>query len=169
MRVLYVDNADMYNKTTVSRNLARLMRDDPVVNAERKESGNENELARVTGVKQPTIHRILTGESREPRRSTLEKLAVYFGITADDFYSEDGVPDLKLYAPPLLEHKKPSDPLLDQMVKAYKSASDEARKMATLLLMADAELGGFDPTPGRKLPNLHSRPSKTKKLNRADT
>lgn len=34
----------------------------------------ENELSRQSGVPQSTIHRILTGESKDPRRSNLEKL-----------------------------------------------------------------------------------------------
>ncbi|MGM0703860.1 MAG: LexA family protein [Pseudomonadota bacterium] len=36
---------------------------------------SENELARRSGVPQPTIHRILTGESKSPRAGNLQKLA----------------------------------------------------------------------------------------------
>lgn len=43
---------------------------------------SENELKRRTGVSQPTIHRIITGESQEPRQSNVEKLAKALGVTA---------------------------------------------------------------------------------------
>jgi SOS-response transcriptional repressor LexA len=42
---------------------------------------NAHELQRATGVPQPTIHRILTGESADPRTSTLERLANHFGVS----------------------------------------------------------------------------------------
>lgn len=38
-------------------------------------------LASETGVPQPTIFRILTGESNDPRTKTLQPLANYFGVT----------------------------------------------------------------------------------------
>lgn len=49
---------------------------------------SENALARATGVPQPTIHRILNKDSREPRRETLRPLARYFRIDVDDFFLE---------------------------------------------------------------------------------
>lgn len=48
---------------------------------------SENELARRTGLKQPTIHRILSGETRDPRRRTLQPLADFFGIDVESFYT----------------------------------------------------------------------------------
>lgn len=48
---------------------------------------NPNSLAPKTGVPQPTIFRILTGESKEPRRTNIEKLARFFGVTAEEMYS----------------------------------------------------------------------------------
>ncbi|KXJ55166.1 MAG: hypothetical protein AXW15_07820 [Neptuniibacter sp. Phe_28] len=38
------------------------------------------ELARLSGLKQPTVHRIIKGESRDPRLSNLKALADVFGI-----------------------------------------------------------------------------------------
>lgn len=38
------------------------------------------ELARMSGLKQPTVHRIIKGESRDPRLSNLKALADVFGI-----------------------------------------------------------------------------------------
>lgn len=47
------------------------------------------ELQRHVGVPQPTIHRILTGESTDPRTSTLQPLATYFGVTVADLRDRD--------------------------------------------------------------------------------
>ena len=69
------DNAFMYKPTNISHVLTALMK---------KAEISENALAEATGVPQPTIHRILTGESQEPRISNLEKLASYFGLKAND-------------------------------------------------------------------------------------
>lgn len=45
---------------------------------------SQYELARQTGVPQPTIHRILIGESVDPKTVTVEKLANYFGVSVPD-------------------------------------------------------------------------------------
>lgn len=45
---------------------------------------NPHSLSNKTGVPQPTIHRILDGTSQDPRRSTLEPLARFFGVTVDE-------------------------------------------------------------------------------------
>lgn len=45
---------------------------------------SEYKLAQVTGVPQPTIHRILTGESVDPKTRTVRPLARYFGLTPDE-------------------------------------------------------------------------------------
>ena len=65
----------MYKPTNISHVLTALMK---------KAEISENALADATGVPQPTIHRILTGESQEPRISNLEKLARYFNLKAND-------------------------------------------------------------------------------------
>lgn len=49
----------------------------------------ENELARQTGIQQPTIHRIVVGTSRDPRRSTLQPLAEFFGVTVEQLINDD--------------------------------------------------------------------------------
>ena len=46
---------------------------------------SESELSRRSKVTQPTIHRILTGESVDPRPSNLTRLANYFGVPVTDF------------------------------------------------------------------------------------
>lgn len=45
--------------------------------------------AAVPGVTQPTIHRILSGESEDPKTKTLQPLADFFGVTVAALRSED--------------------------------------------------------------------------------
>lgn len=47
---------------------------------------NPHSLAIKTNVTQPTIFRILSGDSKDPRRSNVEKLARFFGVKAEDLY-----------------------------------------------------------------------------------
>ncbi|EKD77930.1 MAG: hypothetical protein ACD_42C00114G0006 [uncultured bacterium] len=49
---------------------------------------HEAELARQTNIPQPTLHKILTGKTTDPRISTVQTLADYFGVTLDALYSE---------------------------------------------------------------------------------
>lgn len=75
-------------QSPVARNLQALML---------KAGTNPHELQRATGVPQPTIHRILTGESSDPRSQTLQPLADFFKITVSDLrdseFSVDGIKD----------------------------------------------------------------------------
>lgn len=45
---------------------------------------SEYRLAQLTGVPQPTIHRIVNGESEDPKTATVKPLASYFGISVDE-------------------------------------------------------------------------------------
>lgn len=47
---------------------------------------NPNSLAAKTKVPQPTIFRILSGDSKDPRRSNIEKIARFFNLKAEDLY-----------------------------------------------------------------------------------
>lgn len=59
--------------TSVKENLKYLMKRDGKI--------SEGELSRKTGIPQTTIHRILSGEIKESKPSTLRPLANYFGLT----------------------------------------------------------------------------------------
>jgi transcriptional regulator with XRE-family HTH domain len=50
-----------------------------------KDIGNisEGELSRRTGVPQPTIHRILSGKTPNPRKHSIEPLAKFFNVSVD--------------------------------------------------------------------------------------
>lgn len=52
---------------------------------------NEAELARQTGLPQPTLHKILAGKTSDPRYSTLVLLADFFAVSVDALYNENGV------------------------------------------------------------------------------
>lgn len=92
------DNARMYHETT-AKILRQLMAARGHI--------SENELARQTGVNQPTINRILKGESREPKLRNLQRLADFFGVTV-----------------PQLRGEEPMD-----SERSEKSASDQGIKM----------------------------------------
>jgi SOS-response transcriptional repressor LexA len=50
---------------------------------------SEAELARQTGVPQPTLHKILSNQTTDPRISTLKTLADFFKIPLDDLFSDN--------------------------------------------------------------------------------
>lgn len=51
----------------------------------KKDGISEGKLSNLTGITQPTIHRILTGESKEPRSKNIVALANYYGVSRDVF------------------------------------------------------------------------------------
>lgn len=51
---------------------------------------SEGELGRRSGVPQPTIHRIITGQSTSPRLGNLEQIARALGVTVDSLWIEGG-------------------------------------------------------------------------------
>lgn len=48
----------------------------------------EAELSRKTGIPTTTLHKILSGQTTDPRISTLQSLANYFDVSIDTLYSE---------------------------------------------------------------------------------
>lgn len=59
----------------------------------KRESLSDNDLADKTGIPQPTISRIKSGESQDPRDRTLRPLAEYFGITVSQLRGDVPLPD----------------------------------------------------------------------------
>ncbi len=68
----------------VKDNLKKLMYTDSKI--------SEGELSRKTGVPQSTIHRILAGQIKESKPSTLRPLANYFGIRLAQLQGEEPMP-----------------------------------------------------------------------------
>lgn len=69
-----------------------------------KHGTNPTALARAIGDQkkhQPTIHRILKGESKDPRTETVERLADYFGVTVEFLRTADAE---------AFDHGKPPEP-----------------------------------------------------------
>lgn len=63
---------------------------------------NPNSLAKKTGVAQSTIQRLLANDTKEPRRSTLEPIARYYGFPVDAFFQGVVIPQPGV-------HKLPED------------------------------------------------------------
>ncbi len=51
-----------------------------------------SELARLTGIPQPTIHHILTGSTRNPRKKALEELSRYFSVSINELTGQEPLP-----------------------------------------------------------------------------
>lgn len=63
------------NIETLASNLRHLMQSNMI---------SECELARQTDIPQPTIHKILTGKTTDPRASTLKSIADFFEISIEE-------------------------------------------------------------------------------------
>lgn len=73
------------------KNLSQILR------ALMDESGlSESELARRTQVGQPVIHRILSGETDNPRVATLSQIANYFTISISQLIGDSPLPTTRL-------------------------------------------------------------------------
>lgn len=58
---------------------------------------SEYALGKRSGVHQPTIHRILSGETRNPKAHTLDRLARTLGMSRDQLFEGDpGQPGLSI-------------------------------------------------------------------------
>lgn len=73
----------MYKRRTIAETLALLIKHDDNI--------SQGALERASGVNQPTINRILTGQSAEPKLQNLEKLATYFHVTVDQLRGKDPI------------------------------------------------------------------------------
>lgn len=66
---------------TLAKNIRHLMISTGISSA--------TELSRRCGVPQPTLHRWLAADAREPRHSKLQPIAEYFNVTLDKLLNED--------------------------------------------------------------------------------
>lgn len=71
-----------------------------------------SELARLTGIPQPTIHHILTGSTKNPRKKALEELSRFFSISVEQLTGNEPLPmvipagvkkDLQISTVPIVE------------------------------------------------------------------
>lgn len=88
----------------LSNNLQQLMR----INGNLSVS----DLSRVTNVPQPTLHHILTGTTKNPRKKSLEALSAFFSVSTEQLKGNEALPniipkiiqdDLKISTIPIIE------------------------------------------------------------------
>ena len=65
-------------RESMSTELARLMKHEGI---------SQSGLSRATGVPQPTINRILSQVTQDPRRDSMISIANYFGVSLESLYS----------------------------------------------------------------------------------
>jgi len=65
-------------RESMSKELARLMKLEGI---------SQSGLSRATGVPQPTINRILSQVTQDPRRDSMISIANYFGVALESLYS----------------------------------------------------------------------------------
>ena len=53
---------------------------------------NESELARRTGIGQPVVHRICSGETDNPKVATLSPIATFFAISISQLIGDEPLP-----------------------------------------------------------------------------
>ncbi len=138
VRVSYTETYNMSNTQTnyllvhsrrmgISETLRRLM-----------EANNENphSLSVKTKVTQPTIFRILSGESKEPRRSNVEKLARFFGLTVEELYGKE-LPKLSVEQDVKVYEIRDVD--IDELVEIMRSL-DASRRNEVLVFARERQL-----------------------------
>lgn len=54
---------------------------------------NASELARRTGIAQPIIHRLSTGQNTNPKLATIKPISRYFSVTVSQLIGEDPLPN----------------------------------------------------------------------------
>ena len=67
-------------RTRISQKLWRLMRENNL---------SQSGLSRATGIPQPTINRILSEVTREPRRDAVIAIAKFFGIAPQSLFDDE--------------------------------------------------------------------------------
>lgn len=89
---------------TLSGNLQQLMRIHGNISV--------SELARLTEIPQPTIHHILTGSTKNPRKKALAELSRFFSISVEQLMGQEPLPaiipdgvkkDLQISTIPIIE------------------------------------------------------------------
>ncbi|GEM_PF-851620 len=152
----------MLEPTTIAERLRKIME---------KQDVGENELARRSGVTQPTIHRILKGESKSPRFSNLEKIATALGTTTTYLTQGTSSPDVSGSSDSISTHTSQYKPAIG-VGAAYAPINLSAVTMGTLRAVVGGVAGSIaKPTKAAKI-NYYpvisaSQANNTEDLNRA--
>lgn len=127
----------------IAERIAELMRD---------RGWSEGELSRQSGVPQPTIHRIITGDSQSPRQQNVEKLAKAFGTTSAVLWSEK---EFNKATETVGPHR--SETSVDELVRQLSSAKVKASPKSQAVisrLIAAAQNGSLDESAWTLIGNL---------------
>lgn len=57
---------------------------------------NGNQLAIKTGIAQPIIHRLLTGQNINPKLKTIRLIACYFNVTVSQLIGEEALSSMSV-------------------------------------------------------------------------
>src|SRR3990167_7101179 len=66
---------------------------------------NASELARRTGIAQPIIHRLSTGQNMNPKLATIKPIARYFMVTVSQLIGEEPLPNDQSFIRTSSEHR----------------------------------------------------------------
>ncbi len=72
------------NELSLSQNLEHLMRIHGNISV--------SELARLTNIPQPTLHHVLSGATKNPRKNALNKIAEFFAISSAQLTGQESLP-----------------------------------------------------------------------------
>ena len=89
-----------------------------------KHHQNPTSLAAATKQNQPTLHRIMTGESKDPRRTTLQPFADFFGVNVDDLRTKDLSTGLDSNVSPAPKMKGKGIPVISWVAAGQWSSAD---------------------------------------------
>jgi len=87
-----------------------------------RDKTNPNALTDRVGLSQPTLHRLLKGQTGRPSADTLRRIAEHFGVTVDDLLRRDlsaGAPTADKDANVVALHPDEATPLDSIQVKEY--------------------------------------------------
>lgn len=108
----------------------------------------EYALGKRSGVPQPTIHRILTGESRNPKARTLDRLARTLGMSQDELFH--GAP--RGHGLPVRDEPPTYDAETLRVARAIESLPPKSRVALQTVLDAFAKSAPWDGEVERRKP-----------------
>lgn len=88
-----------------------------------RDKTNPNALTDRVGLSQPTLHRLLKGQTGRPSADTLRRIAEHFGVTVDDLLGRDlaaGTPTVNRDANVVALHPEDTTPLDSIQIKEYR-------------------------------------------------
>lgn len=87
---------------------------------------SEGELGRRSGVNQPTIHRIISGESKNPRQDNVERIAKALGVTSAWLWGGGQAKTENNIEPTLQPRREPKDyPLISWIAAGERAESPD--------------------------------------------